>query len=47
MYRLIANSNHILKIQNDVLWIPNDLMNEDYQAYLAWLALGNEPEPAL
>ena len=26
--------------------IPFDPDNTDYQAYLAWLAEGNEPEPA-
>lgn len=29
----------------DSAYIPNDLENTDYQAYLAWLEQGNTPLP--
>ena len=44
MYRHI-NETTILRLEDNVS-IPTDPANMDYQAYLAWLAEGNTPEPA-
>ncbi|MFD4839771.1 hypothetical protein ACFWP0_19860 [Achromobacter sp. NPDC058515] len=42
MYRIIDEST-IYRV-SDFTSIPMDLEKADYQAYLQWLAVGNEPE---
>ena len=50
-YKLIKGildgaANTVHKIEGNI-FIPFDLANTDYQAYLKWLAEGNEPLPAI
>ena len=49
MYKLSKNSfgetNIIIRL-SDNAFIPMSEDNTDYQAYLAWVAQGNTPQPA-
>jgi hypothetical protein len=45
IYKKYERSGQIfIKRVYDEAWIPPDEANTDYQAYLEWLAEGNEPE---
>lgn len=44
MYQIV-NDNTVLRLADNA-FIPFDEGNTDYQAYLAWLAEGNQPLPA-
>ena len=47
IYRIVNAqlNNYILRLSDNAS-IPFDPDNTDYQEYLAWVAEGNEPEPA-
>lgn len=46
MYQLTKYSNrHVIRLSDNAM-IPFNDENVDYQAYLAWLAEGNQPLPA-
>ena len=40
-----ANAVSVIRLEDNA-FIPFDLANTDYQAYLAWCAEGNAPLPA-
>jgi len=45
IYKLNNFPNQVIRT-SDGACIPFDPDNTDYQAYLAWVALGNQPTPA-
>jgi hypothetical protein len=45
MYKLCSENRSVIRT-TDGACIPFDPANTDYQAYLKWVAEGNEPLPA-
>lgn len=45
MYKLIINGLMVQRVSDGAM-IPFHAGNRDYQDYLEWLALGNQPTPA-
>jgi hypothetical protein len=48
LFNIVENttSSSVILRTTDNATIPFDPANTDYQAYLAWVAEGNTPEPA-
>jgi hypothetical protein len=49
LYRLVTQlpgTMQVVQRMSDSAFVPFDPSNRDYQDYLAWLAEGNEPDPA-
>jgi len=46
MYKLVSSLKDTVVRVSDNTCIPMDESNTDYQAYLKWLAEGNQPLPA-
>lgn len=44
MYKLTVFEDTVYDVEN-CKFIPKDILNTDYQAYLEWIAEGNEPLP--
>jgi hypothetical protein len=42
----LGPSSDLVQRTSDGAWVPNDLNNIDWRAYQAWLAAGNQPDPA-
>jgi hypothetical protein len=43
--KVTGETNHVQRL-SDNAFIPFDPANTDYQEFLKWVALGNQPEPA-
>ena len=46
LYRLTKYQETIFRT-SDNAFIPNDVNNSDYRAYLEWVSLGNTPDPVI
>jgi hypothetical protein len=45
MYQATIFNTGVIRLE-DGAHVPFDPANSDYQAYLQWIAEGNEPQPA-